>query len=163
LQLGIVDCAPRLFTEGGFEQRMVSKMPLTVRTAYIELVKRFRKRTCIRSRVPLEKFERTLNGYVARCRLANVRFLLAIAIIDASDALSKKSPELPIQIRAYNKAYARIAAANPFFSVVEPFDTVNQAEIYTCDGYHPNAAGNRIVADRLARVLSEEANGAAAS
>ena len=44
LQLGIVDCAPRLFKRDGIENKIINRIPYKLKDRYIKIVKKLRTR-----------------------------------------------------------------------------------------------------------------------
>ena len=76
IQLGIVDCAPRLIAQGSFESRLVQRLPKRLRDAYLAFIKRHRRRSVDRAYVPLERFRGNVAAYMERCRRMGTRLVL---------------------------------------------------------------------------------------
>jgi lysophospholipase L1-like esterase len=163
LQLGIVDCAPRLFREGGLEQWVIRKLPLSLRNAYIRFVRKVRCRTATKVRVPPSEFEAHLSTYLQRCEKLKLPFVIAIAIGGITDAVARQSPFFRTQIETYNQIYRKLASCHPHFRIIDPYDSDAEISHMTTDGYHPNVSGNKMIAHRLSEVLQESVHGSAHS
>lgn len=60
LQLGIVDCVPRLLNK--YERKIVSILPVGLKSPFIKLVKKYKKRSTKNTTVPLQNFKNNLDN-----------------------------------------------------------------------------------------------------
>lgn len=156
LQLGVCDCAPRLFSPYSLEYKLINKFPLNVfNKPYVNLVKTYRKRSCKKAYVPPEEFEANLNNYFDRCRKRGVSKVIAIGISYPADSMLKKNRPLFEAVEIYNGIYKTISKNYPNICVIFPLDSRKyDSEIYN-DGYHPNIKGHKIVFDAVEKELNE--------
>lgn len=145
LQLGIVDCAPRLFKKGSLEFKLVQKAPSSIRTNYISLIKNIRKRNVNRVEISPEKFYYNLNNYFQRCLENAVEKLIVILIPYPDERMVKKNIEIISQVIKYNNIYLELSHKYNFVEICSPLDSKKyDIEIFE-DGYHPNHSGHDLV------------------
>lgn len=153
IQLGIVDCAPRLFGTHSLEAKLVNRMPSAFRSRYINLVKKFRKRSEDRVDVPLPQFKNNIEVFLKRCLLHNVKRVVFIKICTPDQRVLKKNPLMLANVLKYNDCIDQIVDAYSIACSINPLiPGQGEPEIYD-DGYHPNPAGNRKVFDELVSCL----------
>lgn len=153
LQLGIVDCAPRLFGTYSLEAKLVNRMPSELRNRYINLVKKLRKRSEDRVDVPLPQFRNNIEAFLKRCLLHDVKRVVFIKICTPDQGVLKKNPPMLANVIKYNNCIDQIVDAYSIACSINPLiPKQGEPEIYD-DGYHPNPAGNRKVYDELVSCL----------
>lgn len=153
LQLGIVDCAPRLFGTHSLEAKLVNRMPLTLRSRYIHLVKKLRTRSEDRVDVPLPRFRNNIEVFLKRCMLHNVKRVIFIKICTPDQRVLKKNPLMLTNVTKYNECIDQIVNEYSIACSINPLiPQQDEPEIYE-DGYHPNPAGNRRIFDELVSCL----------
>ncbi len=148
LQLGIVDCAPRLLKQG-METKLVNHLPKKIANIYIKLIKTTRKRNTANTYVSLKKFEDNLINYFERCKNQNIEKLIIIKIAIPSQEMVDKNPEIIKNVIKYNAVYDKLEKKYPFVNSINPLDSSKTNEIIFTDGYHPNAKGNTFVYSEL--------------
>lgn len=160
IQIGIVDCAPRLMSLierfiGGIAARISWLSPIF--TAYARLKSRYRYRLT-------RLFPRTLVGrgeYVSNMerfiteleRLETLRRIYIIDIADVTDALASKSYGIRENIRLFNGALIELASRIPSRVTVIGLNeatSVHPHWITEEDGHHIRAAAHDWIADRIA-------------
>lgn len=67
LQVGIVDCAPRLYKTNTVLIKIINRIPY-VSTIFWQLSKRFKKRSLANADVSLELFRNNIIDYLIRCK-----------------------------------------------------------------------------------------------
>jgi len=150
LQVGIVDCAPRVFTPR--EHRLVNRMgPL--KEPILKFVHVHRRRIIAtlppKVYVSLKEFSTTarkLKGAV----LAYGSALVVVNIAPTCPETAHRSPDLERNILRYNKALAAICGEN--VPLVDIFAAIQQQGIKRMildDGIHLSAPGNALVANML--------------
>jgi len=151
VQVGIVDCAPRLFKEKGFESYLVRKMPRTLRERYIGIIKKIRVRSPQRAYVSLEDFRKNIFGYAQRCSVLGIKvFFIEIAL--PGQNFIRNNPEISESVRLYNSVFYEQATCFPAFcKVISPFPDMNAEPYVLNDGYHINSAGAAEIAKQIIR------------
>lgn len=155
LQVGIVDCSPRVFSRRSRDLLNHRYFPARLRDWLV--ARRSAKRASIVAKDPLAKvyvppstFRRTLEAFAARLEaLPRVPALVVIPIVAAPEVLESKSPGHRSNVDLYNRHLQEVSArrgwtwlaTDALGSVPAPFDA---------DGYHLSAAGNRALASVLA-------------
>jgi len=152
VQLGIVDCAPRLIKKKSLESYLLRILPTIISENYINLKKRFLGRNQRNVDVPIEKFQSNLENFIMRCRSINVSKLIFVSICYPNSNFIKKNPDAIINITKYNEVYSQLSGINDFIKVVYPLDSRVTNNIYE-DGYHPNKNGNNLVFEKLKNIL----------
>lgn len=78
-QIGITDCAPRLYKKGSFLSNLLHVLPDSIAKFIIGFLKKFRGRKTIYADVLPEKFIQNWSNYLGRCNRDNV-FVICILI-----------------------------------------------------------------------------------
>lgn len=151
LQLGIVDCAPRLLNK--YERRIISLIPLGMRSSFIMLVKKYKKRSTKNTTVSLQNFKNNLDNYLYRAeKIAKKIIIIPISIPDST--FLAKNKEALINVETYNNYYFDLALKKydvVCTTVLSPNISVNS--VYQ-DGYHPNQLGHNFIFQELKRIIS---------
>lgn len=151
LQLGIVDCAPRLLNNT--ERVILKRLPKYLANSYIKVVKKYRKRKLSNTFVSPQKFESNLLNYLDRCKRNIVEKVLIIKIPIPTKKMIDKNPLILKNVTIYNKIYDSLAKKYSFVKCLNPLSPSKyDINIYT-DGYHPNKEGNEFVFKSLEQEL----------
>lgn len=108
IHLGIVDCAPRIFTKK--ESKILSILPLKIRKIIITLFSKYRKQiTRFRniSYVTAEDFEINLTSIVEHIGIE--KKIVLIKILDTNNLNKRKSFNFDKNIEIYNKVIEKVA------------------------------------------------------
>ncbi|MFY0698228.1 hypothetical protein A8B79_10370 [Balneola sp. EhC07] len=151
LQLGIVDCAPRLLYE--FERKLVSRVPNLIKTNYLSLIKVLRKRNLGNTLVSFDKFKININNYIERAYNIGVSKIIIIGIAYPDEKMVDKNPQILQNVDKYNDFYKKISSENKMVEIILPLDAKKYDYRIYEDGYHPNKAGHELVKNRLAELL----------
>ena len=154
LQLGIVDCAPRLLKKG-LETRIVSRLPEKVAKIYINLLKKIRGRNRTNTFVSIKKFEENLINYFNRCKRQELSLAIVIKIGTPSEEMVSKNPNIIKNVEIYNAIYDKMQDLFPFVKCIDPLNSKQEKNEIFVDGYHPNKLGNNIVYKMLKNELLE--------
>jgi len=154
LQLGIVDCAPRLFKKNGVEKLILNRMPEVVKNNYIAFVKKHRVRHSKRAEVSPDMFLNNLNLYLMRCKKNNVSNIIIIAIPFPDERMIKISPNIINSVNLYNNIYNKLAKSYKNVSVIYPLDSRLYKHNIFEDGYHPNQVGHNAIFFELKEILN---------
>ena len=146
LQLGIVDCAPRVLHRR--TAAVVYRLPLGLGARVPAWLERRRGRKSSNCYVPLAAYEANLRAYLARAATQGTH-VIAISVLPASRLLVSKNPLVVAQITAYNDVLDRLAREIDHFEVAHPFKAAPSSDHLFVDGYHLNEQGARVVVDGL--------------
>ncbi len=149
LQLGMTECAPRLFKKTGFEYFFLNRIiPRRYRLNYVNFIKKKRGRNPRITDVSPENFRANLTNYFERARKMNVK-VIAFLISRVTKLFVSKSPHITENINLYNSIYREVARAFPNVHLVVPFaEEVNMEEI-AVDELHVDARGHQILFNNL--------------
>lgn len=149
MHLGIVDCAPRYFKKGGFENIILNRIvPKSLRTSYVEYVKKNRVRDPRKADVVPSQFYANCQNYFQRAKSLDVK-VLAIMIAPVTNVFVDKSPYINQSIEDYNDIYRDLRKDFENVDVVYPFNNGINLEDITIDGYHVNLKGHDIIFQKL--------------
>jgi len=152
MQLGIVDCAPRLIKEG-LERKIVGKLPHSIADKYINFLKTYRKRNPNNVYVSIQRFKENLRDYSHRCRNIDLQKLIIIKIPIPSKDMVVKNLQIIENVNKYNAIFDELSSDYFFITCISPLiPTIADNNIYV-DGYHPNAIGNKLVYSEILKVL----------
>lgn len=155
IQIGMADCAPRLFNKRGIEFRIVSRyLPSAIRQRYIAYVKRHRVRNPNVTEVPPDEFRRNIALYLERCGRIGARAII-ISILPPTKEMIRKSPHIRVNVDRYN-AILREEAERAGAAVIEPFRGRAIDDI-AVDELHINAEGMKMIYQSLRPFLTRAA------
>lgn len=154
LQLGIVDCSPRLFKKNSLSLKILKALPSNLSVALLEMIKKFKKRSVKNSYVPIKKFYANLTCFLDRCKANQVKKVIYIAIAYPANSMESKSPLMWQSVSEYNEILVNLAEKYDFYNVIFPLSEKMSNENVYDDGYHPNPKGNQLVFEKLAESLS---------
>lgn len=161
LQVGVVDGMPRIFSF--LEKSIISHPYFHWRLKNWIVKKRSARRSKIIGRNPLRKvwvkpreFENNFINLMEKINEKIEATVIAIPILADVDKLELKSPGYKNNVSIYNTIIHTMGAKyNNFLSVSE--DSVYQnrviAELFCKDGYHFNAFGNKVIAEKLLEMI----------
>jgi hypothetical protein len=164
LQIGIVDCAPRLISL--WERRVMNRrwFPASLREKIIR--RRSASRASRTRRNPLAKvytspelFAATLSTFGKRLRQTHPRIqLFALPILGRLSQLEVHSPGYISNIKLYNDLLKSFCLQHAFhwFDPEDIVDSSANSEFFASDAYHLLPLGNRRIAERLFSELFEK-------
>ena len=151
IQMGITECAPRLFNKRGIEYVLVQKLPDGMRKKYIEKVQRTRKRNPAVTDVSPWEFKANLCEYCSRAEQCLVDVVI-ILICQPTDQFVCRSPHIRRNIDLYNHIYREVADSFDNVTVLSPFEDIDINSV-SIDPFHINAEGMRMIFDALRPVI----------
>lgn len=159
LQIGIVDCAPRLLSKT--EKDLLTACPFG-RLSRVggHLLKRVRDRSRERTYVSEAAFETNLREFLRRTEELGVERVVIIKILTAGRKYTAKNPDVQAAIRDYNRIIEAVAEEFPNVETLRPLAESEAEEAAVVDdltlndGYHLDAAGHERVYERLLGVSS---------
>lgn len=88
IQLGIVDCAPRLLTN--YDKVIMKILPKYFQKSYLSVIKTIRKRNVANTLVPFEKFKSNLNRYIKRAEKIDAKIIFISISVPDKNMVKKK-------------------------------------------------------------------------
>lgn len=152
IQLGIVDCAPRLIKRSSLFSKILEKSPEKLKSFIYKLIKKIKKRSSKNADITPDQFYNNLNNYLSRCKKNNVEKVILIKICTPNNTLKEKNPEIFDSIVFYNKIIDKLTEQNSFVNSIDPLNSNITHDIYA-DGYHPNKCGNELVFEEIIKIL----------
>lgn len=152
LQIGICDCAPRLYKRDSLIciilERVFGKY-------FFKIIKRVRKRHPKYADVSVDDFRTNLQCYYDSIRGIPSFKQLIIILIGASNnkELLIQSPLWHDSIDKYNQILCSFDRFNDV-TVINPLEGLSE-DCFVEDGYHTNSKGNEVVFYELKRILNE--------
>jgi hypothetical protein len=143
LQMGLAECAPRLFKKNGFERRFINYLPRKIRDDYINGIRETRGRKPEFTDVPPEQFRNNIFNFAARC-LALRTELVIITILRATDLFIQKSPHICRNIGLYNSIYEEAAGEYNNITILDPVSEQTDVNKICLDELHINSEGHKL-------------------
>ena len=144
LQLGLAECAPRLFRKQGFEFYFMNKILSPVsRKRYINFIKKRRKRKPELSETSPDEFRNNLNQYMQRCLKNNTK-LIIIKILRPTDLYISKSPLIKECIDRSNNIIDELVKHYNNVYVVNPVKESVDVNKICLDELHIDKVGNNL-------------------
>ena len=152
INLGIVDCAPRLFRK--VESQIIGRLPPRLQQAVIALAKRLRRRRVDRTYVSQAAFEANARQYLARCVTAGVDQVIIVGIPTPDARGVRINPLIRQAAAAYNSILARLAAGTKGAIFLDPLHPEQDVSVlYDADGYHLSPHGHAVVFREIATAM----------
>jgi len=156
LQLGLAECAPRLFKKNGFEKRFIDKfLPEKLRRYYINRVKKKRGRNPQFTDVSPEQFKYNIYNFAERCKIHNIK-LAIIKILRPTDLFLKKSPFIKQNIDIYNSIYEKASLDFDNITIIDPIEIELDVNSLCLDELHINSKGHKLYFMELERYLKAQ-------
>ncbi|HRX46511.1 MAG TPA: hypothetical protein P5120_03245 [Spirochaetota bacterium] len=144
IQLGLAECAPRLFKKSGAEFYFMNKiLSPALRTKYINYIKKKRPRKQELAEVPPEEFRNNLNQFMMRSVKCGTK-VLYIKILRATDLYLSKSPDIQKSIDTYNAIIDETASVYDNLDVISPVKESIDINSICLDELHITKEGNKI-------------------
>lgn len=140
VQLGIVDCAPRLYNSNSMLIKIVNRLPFILKNIFWKFSKLVKQRSIKNADVNIYCFEENLNNFLTRCQNIDVEKCILIKIGIPGSMMIKKNPEIIRAINLYNDVYDKVENIFHFVKVVNPL-VDGHDDLYVDDGYHLNEKG----------------------
>lgn len=150
VQLGIVDCAPRLLSN--FDRIVINMLPGFLSMSYISFVKIIRRRKSTNTLVPLNKFQSNWTTFLARALKINAKVII-ISISLPDQKYIEKNPDVCNNINQYNDILFSLARVNNNVTITNVLDPDKYDHLIYEDGYHPNKFGHQILFNQLIHIL----------
>jgi lysophospholipase L1-like esterase len=156
LQLGIVDCAPRLLKK--HERIIVSKLPTFISKKYIDVIKKIRPRKITNTIVPPETFKKNLENYIQRSISCRVQKIIFLQIPYPDNSMISKNKQIEKNVSLYKNIIFDLQQSinkthSNFITAIDPLDSRLYKEAIFEDGYHPNKKGHSLISNQLKTIL----------
>ena len=148
LQVGIVDCAPRLFKSSSTFIKLINRTPKFINEPFWKLVKKYKKRSDKNADVSLENFKFNLENFIKRAVKINTEKIILIKIQKPGLKMVNKNPFILDSIKKYNLVFDDLKNKYNLIIVINPLDFANEND-YVEDGYHVNQNGFHKVFNEL--------------
>jgi hypothetical protein len=154
LQIGMTECAPRLFRKHGIENFFLKKIiPKRLIPAYIDYIKRTRGRNPDITDIPPEQYKINLNNFAQRCSMINSK-LVIVKILNPSELYISKSPGVKRNIDIYNRISEEIVQGYSNAHIINPAEGIINIGGICLDELHINAEGHLIYFKKIMKTLS---------
>ena len=144
IQMGLAECAPRLFKKNGFEQKFIIKyLPAKIRDDYVKSVKEKRGRNPEYTDVSPEQFRNNIFNFAERCRALNVK-LVIFKLLRPTDIFIKKSPFVKQNIDRSNRIFEELAESYNNVTLIDPIKMELDINTLSLDELHVNVEGHKL-------------------
>ncbi len=152
MQIGICDCAPRLYRRKRLFRIVLERV---FRGYFFLIIKKVRTRSPKRADVSFEDFSKNINRYYNLLKKNSDFKLLVIILIGASnnENFKKKSPHFYDNIKKYNTSLSSYKNYDDCI-VIDPLGGLPE-EYFVEDGYHLNHLGNAVVFNELKKIIDK--------
>jgi acyl-CoA thioesterase-1 len=148
IQLGIVDCTPRIFHK--IETQLIARIPKVIRNKIIKITKKYRKRSKTRSYVSLSDFEKNFTFFIKKFK----KKIIIIKILGASTKFNEMNPMAFESIKDYNHVLDSLN--NIYDNIYFVEIPVDKIDCYTLnDGYHLNEIGHNYISNKLISLIND--------
>lgn len=159
IQLGIVDCAPRLFRNNGIGKKILRRIPNeNLQQGFVKLIKVTGKRSQSKCYVNIKDFEKNIVTYLKRCTNIGVKGVIIIGVPNPDEAMKNVNDRLFKASQDYNEIYKKIEKTFENVSLVTPLDSRKTHVKIFEDGYHPNRLGHDIIFNTLKDYFNEQSD-----
>ena len=152
IQLGIVDCSPRLVSKHALSTKLINKCPAFVKTFFY----RYKKKFCVRkpenADISPGQFQNYYETYIKRAKEINSK-VLGFEIAPVGSAFVEKSPFILESIEKYNAILSNLEKYDNF-KVISTFSQTNCQELLV-DELHSNEKGHDIFFNKLKNELCQ--------
>ena len=150
IQLGIVDCAPKLL--GKFDRFLLNLIPSVFKNSYINGVKKLRTRDINNIIVSLSRFKSNWTNYIERARRIKVKVII-IGIPIPDNLMVEKNKNIILNVDKYNQIYSQLSSVYNHVSVIYPLIPTDHINKIYEDGYHPNHMGHKLIYKNLVNIV----------
>lgn len=154
IQLGIVECAPRLFSPR--QKKILRRIkPAALRDKIISIFskrRRFFTEYFPKTDVPLETFSHLYDELVVKILEKGINVIL-VNIANTNEENKARSHNYAKNIDAYNAVIKNLASKHGL-RLVDSFALSNELPRYTLpDGVHLSVEGNRLLAEKISKAI----------
>ena len=150
VHLGIVDCAPRVFTRT--ERAILKILPKILSSLIIKFISKYRyiiTKTVQKVYTTKNVFEYNLEKFVEISKNSRMK-LIFISILDTNDENKRKSYNFKKNIIEYNEIMEKVCKTNKIKLIKYSYPN----NFLLNDGIHINKEGSKFIADELKKIIS---------
>ncbi len=149
IQMGMAECAPRLFKKTGFEHFILTKIiPRRYRLVYVNFIKKRRVRSPYITDVSPDQFRSNITDYFERAERIGTKIIIVL-MQRPNRIFISKSPHIGKNIDLYNGIYRETASKFSNVETVEPFNENTDIDALSIDEVHLNRQGAEIIVNKL--------------
>lgn len=154
IQLGLEECAPRLFKKTGFEHFFMHKLlPKRFLHRYISYIKKRRVRSPECTEIAHAVTENNIRTYIERSRKHGAKIVYC-KIHRACDYYLSKSPFVQQNISRFNKMLDDFAAEYDNVILADPVKDFHDINRLCIDELHVNAEGHMLYFREISGIIS---------
>lgn len=151
VQLGIVDCVPRLFTHT--ENRILARIPGFLRQKVMNVLLKKRTRSESRRYVSIENYEKNFNFFVENFPGK----IIIVQILEQGEVFKKANPVAGDSINSYNAILKKLGQKHNTLNFVS-IPTAQVDSMTHPDGYHLNSDGHLYLSNVIHEILNKISN-----
>lgn len=155
IQVGIVDCAPRVFSKKQYW--LMNKLPKVIRNPILKLVRKYKLQILkIRPNIVYTKktvFENHLKSISEKLLKNEIKGIFC-SIVPAGEDMVARNPQINKQIDEYNDLIKKILIEEKILMI--PMDKLYKGQLKQClmaDGHHLSKKGHQILGAKLLKIL----------
>ncbi|MBN1534709.1 MAG: hypothetical protein JXA20_18710 [Spirochaetes bacterium] len=153
IQMGLAECAPRLFKKHGFEHYLISQVfGQSLRKRYINFIRKHRERNPDVTYTSPAQFRNNLRNYFRRA-LTIGSSIIILLIPRPTALLVRKNPHVRRNIDRYNAIYRETAAEFSNILCIDPLDGDIDLDAIALDEIHLNHVASSLIAGALKQIL----------
>jgi acyl-CoA thioesterase I len=154
-QLGIVDCAPRLFDKKSVVFKCIRRLPKKAQEIAYHWQRRHGGRRLDCADVKVAEFRKNLEMYYQRAKYLGV-YVISFLIFPATEAFRAKSPDIDKAIMLYNNVYFELSKLHHNVQLLQPLEievSGRASEEFYVDELHLNPKGHEACYTKLVRII----------
>ncbi len=155
IQLGLQECAPRLFSKDGFEHFFMHKiLPKRYLNRYINFVKKRRSRMPEKTEIEHSVTVNNIRNYLERCKKAGTR-VVYVKISRPCDYYLSKSPYVGQNIARFNTMLESFAEEYSMLTLADPIKNEHDINTLFVDELHVNPEGHMIYFRDISLIIKQ--------
>jgi len=154
LQVGIVDCSPRLLPKDFFFTKLIGILPKYFSSPIWRVIKKITIRRVRFADVSPFNFKKNLYDYFSRCNKLGIEKLVFIKISKPGTNMIIKNKHIVSQVELYNNLIDKVSKQFAFVELINPLED-GLDDYYISDGYHLNKNGHNQIFLKIKEVLSD--------
>ena len=153
IQMGLEECAPRLFKKKGFEHFFMHKiLPKKLLKRYISFIKKRRARVPDCTEIEHTVTENNIRAYIERCGKTGTKIVYC-KIHRACDYYISKSPFVQQNISRFNNMLKNFAAVYDNVTLADPVKDFHDINKLCIDELHVNAEGHMLYFREISGII----------
>ena len=146
-QIGITDCAPRLFREDNILIKLINRLPNIITKEMWKIIKKYKKRKPENAFILPYDFENFFENYIQRAKKINSK-VITLFISQPSKYLLQKNYQIEQSINIYNQILLRLSNKYDNIITLESFNKKN-IQKFAIDEFHVDKFGHKCVFEKL--------------